>query len=459
MGNVKNIRIDSISPAPYNPRKISDDQIKQLQQSIEAVGFVVPIIINKKNNIIIAGHQRTKSAKALGYEYVPALFVDDIVKGDEIKFNQMHNGVEEKTFGAVVLRGDHEKEKFLQIDASSFEVLSKDISMQCVKEICKLMMKYGNVMASVVCRGAVVFATEYVYACKMLQLPVNCYICDDAKHDAIMDYFVQNYGEYTYDGIKKNTYVQGLAQMFRTVGDTGDKKGNKSKLYERMVFPYIQQNEVHSILDFGCGKGAYIDFLKRRYNALGIEFYNNNGKEINVSKGNEMIDALIAQVKNDPQFDVVVCDSVLNSVDSREAEDSVMVCLNLFCRHKLFISGRTAKSTARRNLRKASDKQNYIYFTDSDGMSGTYREGQWYFQKFHSREQAYALMERFGFAVEKYTEYKGISFQMECKKVRSLTTEQYVNAINFEFNLPLPNDQRYNRHEEMLQALGLERKK
>lgn len=454
MSKVEIVRIDSIAPAPYNPRRISDKQIEELQASIKAVGFAVPIIINRKNKIIIAGHQRTKSAKALGYESVPALFVEDIVKGDEIKFNQMHNGVEEKTFGSVVLRGEHEKEKFLQIDAGHFEVLSKDISMQVVKEICKLMMKYGNVMSCVVCRGMVVFATEYVYACKMLSMPVNCYICDDAKYDAILHYFVQNYGEYTYDGIEKKTYVQGLAQMHRTVGETGGKKGNKSCLYETMVFPFLQKHKIRTILDFGCGKGAYIEHLKKSYNALGMEFYNNNGKAIDVRKGQSMIDALIDAVKRDPQFDIVVCDSVLNSVDSKEAEESVMACLNLFCRHKLFISGRTTKSTDRRNLRRASDNQNYIYFMDDDGLSGTYREGQWYFQKFHSKEQAYALLERYGFVVDKYTD-NGISFQMQCSKVRSLTKEQYVNGISFEFNLPLPKGQRYNRHEEMLLALGM----
>lgn len=454
MGNVETVRIDSISPAPYNPRRISDGQIEELQRSIRDVGFVVPIIINRKNNIIIAGHQRTKSAQKLGFETVPALYVEDIVKGDEIKFNQMHNGVEEKTFGAIVLRGDYEKETFLQISADNFEMKSKTFPMQCVKEICKILMKYGNAMSAVVCRGAVVFASEYVYACKMLSLPVNCYICEDSKLDAIMHYFVQNYGEYTYDGIEKKTYVQGLAQMHRTVGDTGGKKGNKSKLYETMVFPFLQRNAARSILDFGCGKGAYIEHLKKRYAALGLEFYNNNGKAINISKGNAMIDELIKAVKKDPQFDIVVCDSVLNSVDSKEAEESVMACLNLFCRSKLFISGRTARSTNRRNLRKATDTQNYIYFTDDDGLSGTYREGQWYFQKFHSEEQAHALANRYGFVVEKYTE-NSTSFQMECRKVRELPREQYIKGICFEFNLPLPNGKRYNRHKEMLQALGL----
>ena len=44
---------------------------------------------------------------------------------------------------------------------------------------------------------------------------------------------------------------------------------------------------------------------------------------------------------------------------------------------------------------------------------------------------------------------------MELKKVRELSKEEYAAAIDFEFNLPLPNGKTYNRHEDMKKALGL----
>ena len=128
------------------------------------------------------------------------------------------------------------------------------------------------------------------------------------------------------------------------------KKRNKSVLYETMVIPYIQNHNVKTILDFGCGKGAYINMLSKKYDAIGVEFYNNNGKDIIVSKGNNMIDKLIAYLNTNKTFDIVVCDSVLNSVDSVKAEKSVMACLNLFTKDIAFISGRPNKYDAVQNL-------------------------------------------------------------------------------------------------------------
>ncbi len=457
---VEYIKIDSITPAYYNPRKISDRQIEKLKESIKSIGFVIPILVNKSNNTIIAGHQRTRSARACGGETVPCIFVKDISLGDEIKFNQFHNGVEAKATKEIKLKGEHPKEKFLQIPCDNF-IIPKETPVKAayIKEICKLIIKYGNVFSTVVCKGRVLFSDEYIRACKILNLNVNVYICDDEKYNDLVCYLFQDYGEYSYEKIKKNTFVQGLAQMNRNVTKKETiKKQNKSRLYETMVLPYLQKNANTdtSILDFGCGKAAYINMLSKRYDAIGLEFYNNNKKGILVSKGNKMIDDLCDKISINPQFDVVVCDSVLNSVDSVEAENSVMACLNLFCKEKLFISGRNMERIKyAMNAKNSKGKTNYLYFIDNDGFTANYREGQWFFQKFHDEEQIRELIERYGFKIEKINFQKlQSSFQVECRKVKNLSRDEYIKAIDFEFNLPLPNGKRYNRQEDVKKALG-----
>ena len=150
------------------------------------------------------------------------------------------------------------------------------------------------------------------------------------------------------------------------------------------MIPYLMKSHTESILDFGCGKGAYISRLMKSYSgAIGVEFYNNNGSQINVSMGNLQIDRLIAYMEKKKNFDVVVCDSVLNSVDSVEAEKSVMACLNLFCKKKLFISGRPLKAILDK-LEHSKDKsaRKYVSYLDSDNFTGDYRKGNWYFQHF-----------------------------------------------------------------------------
>lgn len=47
-----------LKPAEYNPRKISEQELQKLTNSINEFGLVDPIIINLKNNKIIGGHQR-----------------------------------------------------------------------------------------------------------------------------------------------------------------------------------------------------------------------------------------------------------------------------------------------------------------------------------------------------------------------------------------------------------------
>lgn len=54
------IKVEDLKPAPYNPRKIDDEELLKLENSIKEFGFVSPIIINLNNNHIIGGHQRYK---------------------------------------------------------------------------------------------------------------------------------------------------------------------------------------------------------------------------------------------------------------------------------------------------------------------------------------------------------------------------------------------------------------
>ncbi len=77
--NIQHVNIKELNPAPYNPRKWSDDAIKRLTESIQQFGLVDPIIINgapERKNIVIGGHFRLKVAKDLGFKEVPVVYVN-----------------------------------------------------------------------------------------------------------------------------------------------------------------------------------------------------------------------------------------------------------------------------------------------------------------------------------------------------------------------------------------------
>ena len=62
--------------APYNPRKISDDELDALRRSMRFFGTVQPIVVNRRTKHVVGGHQRVKAAEAEGIAALPVVYVD-----------------------------------------------------------------------------------------------------------------------------------------------------------------------------------------------------------------------------------------------------------------------------------------------------------------------------------------------------------------------------------------------
>lgn len=88
--------IKALNPAPYNPRKWSEEAIAQLTDSIKSFGIVDPILVNsspERKNVVIGGHFRLKVAKDLGITQVPVVYVDipDIEREKELNIRLNKN--------------------------------------------------------------------------------------------------------------------------------------------------------------------------------------------------------------------------------------------------------------------------------------------------------------------------------------------------------------------------------
>lgn len=73
------IDINELKPNEYNPKKLTPDEEKLLEESIKEFGLQEPLVVNsnpKRKNIVIGGHQRLKILKKLGYKEVPCWLVD-----------------------------------------------------------------------------------------------------------------------------------------------------------------------------------------------------------------------------------------------------------------------------------------------------------------------------------------------------------------------------------------------
>ena len=137
---------DCISP-DFNPRTISEQEFENLKNSIRKYGYSDPIIVNKRNNHIVAGNQRHKALTELNrenhgkYTNIDVVLVDlDIedekafnighnkISGDfdELKLNELLSELQSVDYD-LSLTGFMEEEDNLDVDMEELDVLPEEI--------------------------------------------------------------------------------------------------------------------------------------------------------------------------------------------------------------------------------------------------------------------------------------------------------------------------------------------
>jgi len=87
------MKVSDLTPYANNPRK-NDESVILVANSIKEFGFKVPIIIDKKNEIV-TGHTRLKAAIQLGLKEVPCIIADDLNENQIKAFRLVDNKVGE----------------------------------------------------------------------------------------------------------------------------------------------------------------------------------------------------------------------------------------------------------------------------------------------------------------------------------------------------------------------------
>ncbi len=76
---LERIRVEELNAASYNPRidlKPGDPAYESLKRSVDTFGCVQPIIVNRRGNVVVGGHQRLTVLADLGHKEVDVVFVD-----------------------------------------------------------------------------------------------------------------------------------------------------------------------------------------------------------------------------------------------------------------------------------------------------------------------------------------------------------------------------------------------
>lgn len=69
-------KISEITPAKYNPRRISDEAMGRLTKSLAEFGNIQPITWNARTGNVVGGHQRLKVYQAMGKTEVEVWAID-----------------------------------------------------------------------------------------------------------------------------------------------------------------------------------------------------------------------------------------------------------------------------------------------------------------------------------------------------------------------------------------------
>lgn len=452
---ILNYNVEKLNPADYNPRKISEEGLEKLKYSIKKYGIVKPLILNGKNNILTAGHQRTKASKSLGIKTVPVMLIKkDINNVDEVKFNLFHNSIETNLSTVKIKDIDKLPLGYSIIGKESIDV--KEVkNVEVIKEISKLLTKYkewGSVVVDE--EGNVVQNSDYAVATKNLTYSLLVYKMKNEDAKEYLDICNNNdFGKYYYENLGIKSYNQLYCQLNRIIG-----KSNNSTLYSNHVLKEISKKD--RLVDFGAGKCAYVNNLKEHgYNALAYEpHFKNGGKPtIDIKAVVKMIIDIENDIKKNGLYDKVVLDSVINSVTSLDFEDYVLtVCNALLKRDGIFYCAtrniQKIQNGTRTNKSRSTTNKRFIEFIDENGFSAIYRNGLWTMQHFHSTDSFEKVLKRYFDEVNLAGKKNG-AMQFICKKPRNLTKEKYKKALDIEFNMEYPNNFRHNKHKGIVKNI------
>lgn len=120
---IKYVDIEDIKPYENNPR-FNDNAVEYVKNSIKEFGFKVPMILDKDNKIV-TGHTRYKSALELGLKEIPVIYADDLTEEQIKAFRIADNKVSEFADWDIELLA--EELENIDIDMTEFGVEDVDI--------------------------------------------------------------------------------------------------------------------------------------------------------------------------------------------------------------------------------------------------------------------------------------------------------------------------------------------
>ena len=113
------VDIDKLIPYVNNARTHSPEQINKLRASLREFGFINPVIVDDKFNIV-AGHGRVMAAQAEGIKEIPCVYVDYLTEAQKKAYILADNRM------AMDAGWD---EEMLRVELEALQDMAFDLSM------------------------------------------------------------------------------------------------------------------------------------------------------------------------------------------------------------------------------------------------------------------------------------------------------------------------------------------
>lgn len=135
---VHRVPIANLKPDPGNPRVHSRKQIRQIAESIKAFGFLVPVLVDRRDQVV-AGHGRIKAAELLGWTEVPTIRLDHLSEAQAKAFLLADNKLTENAEWDPRLLGESLRDLSLQdldfsLETTGFEMAEIDLLIEGLEE-------------------------------------------------------------------------------------------------------------------------------------------------------------------------------------------------------------------------------------------------------------------------------------------------------------------------------------
>lgn len=496
---LKLVPIDTINPSTYNPRKADPVRLDVLELSLRKLGFLLPIFASH-NGEILSGHQRHHVATRMGLTHVPVFFTEEMSladrKGINIAFNRGTNDLNmadtpvnmTEALARANLDNAAAKVEDRDCDAKGFNrcMTAKSVPISKLvgvnrgkwvnyaRNMARLL--YGKkITMPLVCTpdnkvvngiGRLQYAAEKNWT--HIDVVYISYEEADLSNAMLnllsMDFDIHNRYE---DLLRFNSFRRArrsrseLGQGFIfTVAPNARSKGYD--VTEPKNAKHWKRTHGLSVVDFGAGHLTETKILR----SIGVHvapfepFRLGENNEINKAESVEIAKQFLETVKSGKRFSSVFISSVLNSVPFAGDRKKIACLCAALCDSKSRLYACASSATGSTSLRmvKGTDglaerQSTYATFAldYEEGITiGDFQEKP-KVQKYHTPSEFYQLFKGY---------FEIVNVEDKQNNVRATCANPNMNeilkdlreAIEFEFNLPYPDDSRMGLVDEAIEA-------